>query len=37
MKEKYIHESEIDVHFSGNSSERASSDSKDYTYTRERR
>lgn len=37
MKEKYIQESEIDIHFSANSSETSSSDSKDYAYTRERR
>lgn len=37
MKEKYIQESEIDIHFSANSSERSSSDSKEYAYTRKQR
>lgn len=36
MKEKYIHESEIDVCLSGSNWERAGSVSKGYTYTRER-
>lgn len=36
MKEKYIHESEIDVCLSGSNRERAGSVSKGYTYTRER-
>lgn len=37
IREKYIQESEIDTHFSANSSESSSSDSKEYAYTRERR